>query len=55
MEVAEAVRLDLDVACLEPALDEAGGSVQPLCRRRVVGDQALGQNPFIHPQEGSGA
>ena len=55
VEVAEAVRLDLDVARLEPPLDEARCGVQALGRRRVVGDQSLGQNPFIHPQEGSGA
>jgi hypothetical protein len=54
VEVAEAVRLDLDVTRLEPALDEPGGGVQALGRRRVVGDQSLGQNPFIHSQEGSG-
>jgi hypothetical protein len=55
VEVAEPVRLDLDVARLQPALDEAGGGVEALGRRRVIGDESLGQNPFIHPQEGSGA
>ena len=55
VEVAEPVRLDLDVARLEPPLDEPGCGVQALGRRRVVGDQSLGQNPFIHSQEGSGA
>ena len=53
-DLAELVVGDRDVARLEPALDETGGGAQTLDIRRVVGDQALGEDPFVHPAEGSG-
>ena len=40
---------DRDLARLEPALDEAGGGAQPFGLGRVVADQALGQDPLVHP------
>ena len=42
------VRLDLDVAGLEPALDEARGGDQPLLRGGVGGDQPFREYPFVH-------
>ena len=46
---------DRDVARLQPALDEPGGGAQTLDVGRVVGDETLGEQPFVHPAEGSGA
>ena len=51
-DVAVLVVLDRDVARLEPALDEPGRRAQPFDVGRVVGDQALGQDPFVHPARG---
>jgi hypothetical protein len=44
--------LDLEVARLQPALDEARGSPQAIQRRRVIGDQPLGEDAFVHPAQG---
>ena len=40
----------LHVAGLEPALDEAGRALHPLEGGRVVGDQALRESAFVHPE-----
>jgi hypothetical protein len=52
VEIVERVVGDRDVARVEPALDEAGRRAQPVHRRRVVGDQSLGQHPFVHGRAG---
>ena len=57
VEVAELVVGDVDLARLEPALDEPGGGAKTVHVGRVVGDQALGQGPLVHHvrlAEGSG-
>ena len=41
-------------ASSQPLMNPAARS-EALDVRRVVGDQALGQDPFVHPAEGSGA
>ena len=43
--------LDLEVARLQPPLDEARGSPQAIQRRRVIGDQPLGEDAFVHPAQ----
>ena len=48
--VVDAV-LDVDVARLEPALDEAGGRLDALHGGGVVGDQPLAECTFLHPRE----
>jgi len=47
---AAVVRLALhvDIARLEPALDERGSGLHPVQGSGVVGDQALGESAFIH-------
>jgi len=48
VEVAELVVHDLDLARLEPALDEPGRGSQAIHVGRVVGDQALGERALVH-------
>ena len=43
--------VDLEVARLQPALDEARGGPQAVQRRRVIGDQPLGEDAFVHPAQ----
>ncbi len=51
--LVELVVGDGDLARLQPALDEARRGAQAFDVRRVIGDEALGEDPLIHPQEGS--
>jgi hypothetical protein len=46
--------LGLDVARLEPALDEAGGCLDALEGGRVVGDEPLGERLLVHAREDNG-
>jgi hypothetical protein len=43
--------VDVDVASLEPALDERSGRPQALGPGGVVGDQPLGEDLFVHSPE----
>ena len=45
--------LDLELARLQPPLDEARGGAQAVERGRVVGDQPLGEDAFVHPAQGT--
>ena len=53
-DVPELVVRDRDVARLEPALDESRARAKALDVRGVVRDQALREDPFVHPAQGSG-
>ena len=53
-QAVEVVVLDVDLARLEPALDEARRRAQSVDVRRVIGDQALGQGAFVHPAQSIG-
>ena len=44
--------VDLQLARLQPALDEAGSRAQTFARRGVVGDQALGEDVLVHGPPG---
>jgi hypothetical protein len=53
-QTVEVVVLDIDLAGLEPALDEARRRAQSVDVRGVIGDQALGQGAFVHRVQASG-
>ena len=53
-QAVEVVVLDVDLARLEPALDEARRRAQSVDVRGVIGDQALGQGAFVHPAQSIG-
>ena len=52
-QAAELAPRDGDVASFEPPLHEAHSGAQAIVGGRVVGHQALGQNPFVHPRKGT--